>query len=410
MQSLKELYKIGNGPSSSHTMGPKKATELFKGYYPYAKKFKIILYGSLALTGKGHLTDYIIGKTLEDYEVEIEFDLQTVCKVHPNTFDIIAYDNEYNEIDRWKVYSVGGGSFKIEGKDELSILDIYKEKSYEEVKEYCRKKKIDLYGYIIENEGEVIIEYLNKIWFTMQNSIKNGLDKDGLIPGKLKLERRAKNIYCNKNIDENETNKQFRLLCSYAYAVSEENACGGEIVTAPTCGAAGVLPAVLYYMKKEEGFSNEEISKGLAVGGLFGNIIKTNASISGAECGCQAEIGTACSMAAAACSYLNGLNMNKIGNAAEIAMEHHLGLTCDPIYGYVQIPCIERNAIAALRAIDSYKLANIQSEIRKVSFDVVVETMYETGKDLQSHYRETSEGGLAKKYCRNKYFNQDMKE
>lgn len=409
MQSLKELYKIGNGPSSSHTMGPKRAVEIFKNKHLDATKFKIILYGSLALTGKGHLTDYIIKKTLDEYETEIEFNTEAKCEIHPNTFDIFAYKNE-EQIGYWRVYSVGGGTFKIEGKKEIDSPNIYMEESFEEIKQYCKEHKCDLYDYVCKVEGEEINEFLKEIWDSMQNTIKNGLSQYGMIHGKLNLDRRAKKLYENVFENEDESLKQSRLLSSYAYATSEENACGGIIVTAPTCGACGVLPSVLYYMKEKYDIEDERIIKALAVAGVIGNLVKTNASISGAECGCQAEIGTACSMAAAAAAYLFNLTIEKIENAAEIAMEHHLGLTCDPIYGYVQIPCIERNAVAAMRAFDAAKLSMMLVEERKVSFDVVVETMYETGKDLQSHYRETSEGGLAKKYCRNKYYNTEMNE
>lgn len=409
MQSLKELYKIGNGPSSSHTMGPKRAVEIFKNKHLDATKFKIILYGSLALTGKGHLTDYIIKETLRGYETEIEFDTDYECNVHPNTFDIFAYKNE-EEIGKWRVYSVGGGTFKIEGKKEIDVPYIYIEESFGEIKEYCIDHKCNLFEYVCKVEGIEIIQFLNEIWESMQKTIQNGLISEGLIHGKLHLEKRAKSVYENKSENEDEITKQNRLLSSYAYATSEENARGGVIVTAPTCGAAGVLPAVLYYLKEKYNIEDSKIIEGLAVAGIIGNVIKTNASISGAECGCQAEIGTACSMAAAACTYLLGGDIDKIENSAEIAMEHHLGLTCDPIYGYVQIPCIERNAVAAMRAVESSSLAMLLTNSRKISFDLVVETMYETGKDLQSHYRETSEGGLAKKYCRNKYYNIDMKE
>ena len=409
MQSLKELFKIGNGPSSSHTMGPKRAVEIFKNKNLEATKFKIILYGSLALTGKGHLTDYIIEKTLEGYETEIEFDTKTECTVHPNTFDIFAYKNE-ELLNHWRVYSVGGGTFKIEGKKDIDHPEVYKEKCFGEIKKVCEEKNIDLYEYVKSVEGEEIDEYLLEIWTSMQNTIEEGLSKEGMIHGKLNLERRAKAILEKEIPDEEFDLRRARLLSAYAYATNEENATGGIMVTAPTCGASGVLPAVLYYMKKECNVEDGLIIKALAVAGIIGNVVKRNASISGAECGCQAEVGTACSMAAAACAYIKGLSIEKIENAAEIAMEHHLGLTCDPIYGYVQIPCIERNAVAAMRAVDSVKLAMLTSRHRKISFDVVVETMYETGKDLQSHYRETSEGGLAKKYCRNKYYNIDMKE
>lgn len=409
MQSLRELYKIGNGPSSSHTMGPKRAVEIFKNKHLDATKFKIILYGSLALTGKGHLTDYIIEKTLEGYETEIIFNTTTKCDVHPNTFDIFAYKGE-EQIGHWRVYSVGGGTFKLDGKKEIDFADIYKQESFQEISKYCEEHNCDFYDYVCQVEGEEINEFLKEIWETMQNAIKAGLSQDGLIHGKLKLDRRAKSIYENISPYEDEAMRQSRLLSSYAYAISEENACGGTIVTAPTCGACGVLPAVLYYMKEKYNFEDEKIIKALAVAGVIGNLVKTNASISGAECGCQAEIGTACSMAAAAAGYLFDLSVQKIENAAEIAMEHHLGLTCDPIYGYVQIPCIERNAVAAMRAMDAAKLSMMLIQDRKLSFDVVVETMYETGQDLKSHYRETSEGGLAKKYCRNKYYNIEMQE
>ena len=407
MQSLKELFKIGNGPSSSHTMGPKRAVEIFKNKNKEATNFKVILYGSLALTGKGHLTDYIIKQTLEGYETEIVFDTETECTVHPNTFDIYAI-NKKEVMSHWRVYSVGGGTFQIEGKKGISFEEVYKEKSFKEIKEYCEEKNIELYDYVILNEGEEIKEFLLEIWNSIQETIKKGLKEEGFIPGKLKIERIAKKIFENKNENENNMLRQNRLLSSYAYATNEENACGGIIVTAPTCGASGVLPAVLYYLKEQYNFSDEKIIKALAVAGVIGNVVKTNASISGAECGCQAEVGTACSMAAAAATYLMDGNLNRIENAAEIGMEHHLGLTCDPIYGYVQIPCIERNAVAAMRAIEACDLARIVPENRKIAFDVVVETMYETGQDLKRHYRETSEGGLAKKYCRNKFYNNEM--
>lgn len=409
MQSLKELYKIGNGPSSSHTMGPKRAVEIFKNKNLEADKFKVILYGSLALTGKGHLTDYIIKQTLEGYETEIEFNKEYKCDVHPNTFDIYAF-KDGKQLSHWRVYSVGGGTFQVEGKKEITAQSIYEEKSFKEIKEYCKKNNCDLYEYVCKIEGESIKEFLYEIWDSMQSTIKKGLKAEGLIHGKLNLDKRAKAIYEKKIENEDETVKQNRLLCAYAYATSEENASGGVIVTAPTCGASGVLPSVLYYMKEKYDIEDEKIVKALAVAGVIGNLVKENASISGAECGCQAEIGTACSMAAAACTYLLGGNLEKIENASEIAMEHHLGLTCDPIYGYVQIPCIERNAVAATRAVEASNLSMLLDTERKVSFDVVVETMYETGKDLQSHYRETSKGGLAKKYCRNKYYNIEMEE
>mgnify|MGYP000655360385 FL=1 len=408
MKSLKELYKIGNGPSSSHTMGPKKAALLLKEKYPEADLYKIILYGSLAYTGKGHLTDKIILKALEKNNVEIIFNKDVKELKHPNTMDLIAYKNR-EELGRFTAYSVGGGSIQIEGELIKEEKDIYKFTTFTEIKKHCRKNEIALLEYVILQEGKEIIEYLNIVWKTMKKTLEEGLEKEGIIPGKLKISKKAKSLY-NTVTKETSELKRIRLLTAYAYATSEQNASGEIIVTAPTCGASGVLPAVLYYLYKQENISEKSIIEGLAVAGLIGNLVKENASISGAECGCQAEIGTACSMAAAAYAYIKGYNINIIECAAEIAMEHHLGLTCDPIYGYVQIPCIERNAVAAVRAIDSANMASFLYKDSKISFDLVIETMYETGKDLGSHYKETSKGGLAKKYCRNKFYNDNLEE
>ena len=402
MKTLRELYKIGNGPSSSHTMGPKRAAEWFKDKNPEANRFDIYLYGSLAFTGKGYLTDKIIKETLNPIKTNIIFDTKFVCDKHPNTMDLIAYKDD-QKISQARVYSVGGGAIEVEGQKRAIVPDIYKLNHMQDIKEYCKEKDKDLVDYVVETEGEDIIEFLREIWHTMYNSVKTGIEKEGIIPGKLQLPREAKMIYENTAEDQNPILKRTRLLTSYAHAVSENNASGDIIVTAPTCGASGVLPAVLTYMYEQYNIEEEKIIKALAIAGVIGNLVKTNASISGAECGCQAEIGTACSMAAGAAAYLMDLDLEKIDNAAEIAMEHHLGLTCDPIYGYVQIPCIERNAVAALRAVDAANMAKITTGKRFISFDLVVDTMYETGKDLNSHYRETSKGGLAKKYCRNKY-------
>lgn len=408
MRTIKELFKIGNGPSSSHTMGPKRAVLLFRSKYEDADRFEIILYGSLALTGKGHLTDWIIKETLKDKKVDIIFDEQTKCTYHPNTMDLLAYKDD-TLLDSWKVYSVGGGAIEIEGKKNLEMIPIvYNHSKFSEIDEYCKKEKITLPEYVFSKEDADFREYLWEIWNTMKNAVEEGLTKDGALPGALRLSRKAKMIY--EKVPENELPefRRTRLLLAYAYSVSEMNSSGGVIVTSPTCGAAGVLPAVLYYCYKELKMDEEKIIDSLAVAGLIGNLIKTNASISGAECGCQAEVGTACSMAAAAFAYLNDYSMLHIEKAAEIAMEHHLGLTCDPVQGYVQIPCIERNGVAAIRAIDSAYTAHILDDEGHISFDTVVETMYETGKDLKSHYRETSKGGLAKKYCRNKFYNPDI--
>lgn len=409
MKSIKELYKIGNGPSSSHTMGPKKAALLLKEKYPTADLYKIILYGSLAFTGKGHLTDKIILEALKPSNVEIIFNKEIKEIKHPNTMDLIALKNE-EELGKFRAYSIGGGSIQIEGEDFQEEKDIYDFTTYTDIKNNCKEKNISLLEYIYSQEDSDLKEYLKTVWQTMKKTLEEGLKQEGLIPGRLKILKKAKTLY-NKEI-ENETAdlKRTRLLTAYAYATSEQNASGGMIVTAPTCGASGVLPAVLYYLYKQENVNEAKILEGLAIAGLIGNLVKTNASISGAECGCQAEIGTACSMAAAAYAYIKGHSIDVIECAAEIAMEHHLGLTCDPIYGYVQIPCIERNAVAAIRAIDSANMASLLYKDSKISFDLVVETMYETGKDLGSHYRETSKGGLAKKYCRNKFYNDNMEE
>lgn len=402
MQSIRELYKIGNGPSSSHTMGPKRAAEWFKNKNQEADRFDIYLYGSLAFTGKGHLTDKIIEEVLKPKETNIIFDTDFICEKHPNTMDLVAF-KEGKEISRQRVYSIGGGTIEIEGQEKESIPNIYNLKSFTEIKEYCIKNNISIADYVFEIEDGKFKEFLRRVWQTMRSCVQLGISRDGVIPGKLKIPRKAKMIFENSKDDLDLTLRKTRLLTSYAYAVSENNASGEVIVTAPTCGASGVLPAVLNYVYEVNNLDDEQIINALAVAGIIGNLVKTNASISGAECGCQAEIGTACSMAAAAAAYLMGLNIYQIENAAEIAMEHHLGLTCDPIYGYVQIPCIERNAVGALRAIDAANMAQIINGKSYISFDLVVETMYETGKDLRSHYRETSEGGLAKKYCRNKY-------
>jgi len=402
MQSIRELYKIGNGPSSSHTMGPKRAAEWFKNENKEADRFDVYLYGSLAWTGKGHLTDKIIEETLKPIETNIIFDMDFECTKHPNTMDLVAFKDE-KEISRQRVYSVGGGTTEIEGQEKLSIPNIYPLRTFEEIKKYCIEKNISLADFVFEVEDKDFRKFLREVWHTMRNCVLSGLSKEGNIPGKLNIPRKAKMIYENEKDDIDSTLKRTRLITGYAYAVSENNASGEIIVTAPTCGASGVLPALLNYVYEIKRADEEKIIDALAVAGIIGNLVKTNASISGAECGCQAEIGTACSMAAAAAAYLMKLNISQIENAAEIAMEHHLGLTCDPIYGYVQIPCIERNAVAALRALDSANMASFIKYETSISFDLVVETMYQTGKDLHSHYRETSEGGLAKKYCRNKY-------
>ncbi len=394
MYSLKELYRIGKGPSSSHTIGPERACKLFLSENPKATSFVVRLYGSLAKTGKGHGTDKVIQSILP--KVTVEFDEQTEC-AHPNTMDLIAYMGATKHA-QMRVYSVGGGAIQVEGRKGTEGEKVYSLQTMSEIRSYCEKKNIRLCDYVFECEGEELKEYLLEVWGAMQEAVRRGISAAGVLPGGLSVERRAQVLYKGVVEDEGAEFRENRLVCSYAFAVSEENAAGGTIVTAPTCGACGVLPAVLKYSQEKSGYSDEEIVNALATAGLIGNLIKTNASISGAECGCQAEIGSACCMATAALAELRGLTLGQIEYAAEVAMEHHLGLTCDPICGLVQIPCIERNAVAAMRAINAASLAYFLSDSRKISFDLVIKTMYETGKDLRRPYRETAEGGLAKLY------------
>ena len=401
MQSLRELYKIGKGPSSSHTMAPFKASTLFREENPEADFFKAILYGSLAKTGKGHHTDEAITQGFGKIKSEIIFDPEKEDIPHENTVDFFAYKNG-EEIAKMRVMSIGGGDFSIEGRPDVVPMEVYKENTFAEIAKVCKKKKIRISEYVYQNEGEEIKEFLAEVWAAMKDCINEGLLTDGILDGGLKVERKARFLLDQQHIDESEITYENRMVCAYAFAVGEQNAGGGIVVTAPTCGASSVLPAVLKYMQEKKRFSDRKIIDALAVAGIIGTIVKSNASVSGAECGCQAEMGTACSMAAAALAEIFGMRIEQIEYAAEVAMEHHLGLTCDPIAGLVQIPCIERGAIAAMRAINALNLANFLSSTRKISFDLVVETMYETGKDLKFHYRETSEGGLAKLYLKQK--------
>lgn len=396
MESLKFLFKIGKGPSSSHTMGPQKAAKIFKERYPDADEYKAILYGSLSDTGRGHKTDEAIIEAFAPKKTEVVFTKPPYRDIpHVNTMDLIAIKGG-RETARKRVMSVGGGNIVFEGEKEINNPDVYKLSSFTEIADYCLKRNIRLSDYVFETEGEEIREYLLEIWKVMQNSILSGLSTTGVLFGGLGIERKAQFLYNQSHIDESEITRENRLICAYAYAASENNAGGGTIVTAPTGGACAVVPSVLKYFQEKKGFTDSDIVRALAVAGLVGNIVKTNASISGAECGCQAEIGTACSMAAAALCELFNMGLAQIEYAAEVSMEHMLGLTCDPVKGLVQIPCIERNAVAAMRAVNSMSLANFLSNTRKISFDSVVDTMYRTGKDISSSYRETSQGGLAK--------------
>ena len=395
MKSLRELYKIGRGPSSSHTMGPERACKDFLKNHSDVDSIRVFLYGSLAKTGKGHGTDRVIEKTLAPIPCEVIFDFDKTDIPHPNTMEIVGFKQDVEAV-RVKVMSVGGGSILYEGEEQTETPDIYDLHTFRDIESYCRKNHIRLWEYAIEKEDDDFISYMDQVWAQMKDTIHRGLEDEGILPGGLSVKKKAKSLYHSQHIDESPQTREHRMVCSYAFAVGEQNASGERVVTAPTCGAAGVLPAVLYYQQKKHGYSDREIVKALITAGIVGNLIKTNASISGAECGCQAEIGSACSMAAAALGELFCLDIEKIEYAAEIAMEHHLGLTCDPICGLVQIPCIERNAVSAMRAINAVSLASFLWDSRKISLDDVIRVMKRTGRDLSSSYKETSEAGLAR--------------
>lgn len=401
MQSIRDIYKIGKGPSSSHTMGPAKAAAIFRRDTPEADAYQVFLYGSLAKTGKGHGTDRAVMETLAPVPTEVIFSQEEPEEFkHPNTLDFAALKGG-EEFARQRFYSIGGGDLMIEGQPEpKKAEETYPENSFAEIKEFCEFRYVSLVDYVEMNEGREIWDYLREIWAVMQKSVQEGLSVTGELPGGLHIARKAKSIYDHILINKHPEVVECQLVCSYAYAVSEQNADNGTVVTAPTCGSCGVLPAVLYYLKDKRGLTDEDIIHALGVAGLFGELAKRNASVSGAECGCQAEIGVACSMSAAALGYLFGYSIKMIEYAAEVALEHHLGLTCDPICGLVQIPCIERNAVAAMRALNSANLAYFLSDTRRISYDMVLRTMYETGIHMNRSYRETAEGGLARIYSR----------
>lgn len=398
MESLKELFKVGFGPSSSHTMGPQRAAKKILEIYPQATRFHVDLHGSLALTGKGHLTDYIIEKTLAPIPVTFSFKSDEL-PFHPNGMLIHIYQGD-EEIKVVEVYSIGGGSILFKGDMAQEPVHIYQQNTMSDILNYVDEHGISLYDYILENEGEDFDHYLSYILESMFESVENGLKKEGVIQGRLKLKRVAKSMFQQAQNTRREADRERLFISSYAYAVSEENADGGKIVTAPTCGASGIMPAILYYCYRQLHISKKDLIKALAIGGLFGNVVKTNATVSGADGGCQAEVGTACAMAAASMAWIYELHNSLIEYAAEMGLEHNLGLTCDPVGGYVQIPCIERNGYGSLRALDAAMMAKQLGYLRKnkVSFDTIVKVMKETGKDLSSAYKETSLGGLAKEF------------
>ena len=400
MKSIRDLYKIGKGPSSSHTMGPARAAEIFKSENPDAERYEVVLYGSLAKTGIGHGTDRVLRDVFAPKDVQIVFaehdpdDLK-----HPNTLDLSAFTGA-EKTASIRVESIGGGDIVVEGRPGLEPPEVYPENSFAEIAQFCAWRQVSLPQYVEMNEGPEIWDFLKDIWNAMRKEIHDGLSAEGVLPGGLNVQRKAKYLFERRHQVDIPQVRELQQVCAYAFAAAEQNAGNGTIVTAPTCGSCGVLPAVLLYLQDKYKFTDEKIAEALSVAGLLGCLIKRNASVSGAECGCQAEIGSACSMAAAAMSQLMGLSIQEIEYSAEIAMEHHLGLTCDPICGLVQIPCIERNAVAAKRAIDASNLAHMLVGTRTISFDMVVRTMYETGLSINKAFRETSEGGLARLYSR----------
>ena len=395
MKTIRELYRIGIGPSSSHTMGPRKAAELYKERFPQAAAYRVTLYGSLSATGKGHMTDRAILDVLGDDKTEIIWS-KDFLDFHPNGMKFeVMLDEAFAEA--WTVYSVGGGALAEEGENSIELPEVYAMNTMTEILQYCEWSGKGYWEYVEECEGPEIWDYLREVWHTMVQAVERGLDAEGVLPGPLNL-RRKDYSYHVKAMGYKDNLRTRGLVFSYALAVSEENASGGKIVTAPTCGSCGVVPGVLYHLWKSRAFSEQRILKALATAALFGNVVKTNASISGAEVGCQGEVGVACAMASAAANQLFGGSPAQIEYAAEMGLEHHLGMTCDPVCGLVQIPCIERNAYAAARALDANIYSSFTDGVHRVSFDKVVEVMKQTGHDLPSLYKETSEGGLAKDY------------
>lgn len=398
MKTLKELFKIGKGPSSSHTMGPQKAAKIFLENNRGASSFEVTLYGSLAATGKGHMTDIAIIEVLEPVApIRIIWKPDVFLPFHPNGMKFRSFTNDEKPINEWTVYSIGGGALS-EGKgddDMFNSPEVYEMNSMTEIMKWCERTGRNYWEYVQLCEDSSLWDYLEMVWIKMKESVERGLKREGRLPGPLNLPRKAPTYYV-KASGYKQSLQTRGLVYAYALAVSEENASGGTIVTAPTCGACGVLPAVLYHISKSHEFTDKQILHALATAGLVGNIVKKNASISGADVGCQGEVGVACAMASAASCQLFGGSPSQIEYAAEMGLEHHLGMTCDPICGLVQIPCIERNAFAATRALDSNLYAAFSDGSHRVSFDRVVEVMKRTGHDIPSLYKETSEGGLAK--------------
>lgn len=395
MESIRQLYKIGQGPSSSHTMGPRKAAKAFAGEAAGASSCTVTLFGSLAATGKGHLTDKAILDELQPYfTTEIEWKPETVLPFHTNAMTFKAVFDDGREPLVRTYYSVGGGDIVLEGEPRTPAKSIYSMHKIKEIQKWCENTGKTYWEYVEEAEGPEIWDYLAEVWRVMKAAVQRGIEAEGVLPGGLGVRRKAVSYYVHA-AGYSQSLKSRGLVYAYALAVSEENASGGEIVTAPTCGSCGIVPAVLYHLHTSKGFSEKRILRALATAGLFGNVVKYNASVSGAEVGCQGEVGVACAMAAAAASQLFGGTPAQIEYSAEMGLEHHLGLTCDPVCGLVQIPCIERNAYAAARALDANLYAAFSDGRHSVDFDRIVEVMKQTGHDIPSLYKETSQGGLA---------------
>ena len=395
MQSIQNIYKIGPGPSSSHTFGPMRASQDMLEHYPDADEFKVTLFGSLALTGKGHLTDKIIEKTFFPTHCTITFDLKTQCE-HPNTMTIEAF-KDHDALGKHTYLSIGGGKILKDQEQESEETHVYPHNSMDDIQGYCKQHHLRLDKYIDQFEDESLNSYMDKIFDAMIECVDKGLNTIGKLPGSLEIDRVASALYQSANSCDDLIERKSLLLSSYAYAASEQNASGGMVVTAPTMGSCGVLPSLLYHFYKDENYPKDALIQGLKVAGLIGNLIQHNATISGAKAGCQAEVGAACSMGAAFVSSCNFENNAQIECAAEIGLEHHLGLTCDPVGGYVMIPCIERNAVASLRSLDAARLAKYLRNVKKnrVSFDMVVKTMNLTGSKLPLELKESALGGLA---------------
>ena len=393
MKSLRELYTVGRGPSSSHTIGPTRACCLFREEHPDADRYEVALFGSLALTGRGHLTDVAVRDALAPVHTDILWNTERTDLPHPNTMELRAYKNGALT-GEMTALSVGGGAISIPGRPDTESPEAYPETSYAEISAFCSANRLRLSDYVFLREGEDIRDYLYDIWNTMKQSVSDGLTRTGELPGGLEVERKAQYLYNRRHIDESPQTRENRLVCAYAFAVAEQNASGGEIVTAPTCGASGVMPAALLYMQEERGFSDEAIVRALAAGGVIGDLIKTNASISGAECGCQAEIGSASAMAAGGVAYLLGGGADEIANAAALALKNLLGLACDPVAGLVEVPCVKRNVMGAVNAMTSADMT-MAGIFSKIPPDEVIDAMRSIGRSMNEDIRETGKGGLA---------------